>query len=187
MTVPPFDVQPAPVAAAVGEEEEKEEKGSEPTLPSSEVGHALSIDQFYHLFIYLTDNLPLVQHARKQLQQLTLPPASFSSAPSSSSSSSSSTPDPPTADEDDSRVCSICVTNSVDVALPCLHAFCRQCIEDWNGRDATCPLCRRKADAATDEDVWVMNGGSEADLREQLNTVCRFPFVYLEDKPEYGT
>ena len=163
----------------------KEEKAPAPAPPAtSGVGHALTVQQFYHLFIYLTDNLPLLQHARTQLHRLTLPPLPPSSLSSPSSAAPSTTQTAPTADEDDTRVCSICMSSAVDLALPCLHAFCRECIEDWHERDATCPLCRVKANASTD-DVWVMNGNNEADLEEQINTVCRFPFVYLDDKPEY--
>ena len=164
----------APAAAAADADESKKEGAAAAAdgIPSS-TARALTVAQFYHLFLYLLDNFSLLQQARSQLQRLRAPPSSSSSSAS-------------VADEDDARVCSICVSSSVELALPCLHAFCRDCIEEWIERDATCPLCRVKADASTDE-VWVMDSGNDTALQEQIDTVSRFPFTYLQGKPEYIT
>ena len=49
--------------------------------------------------------------------------------------------------EEDTNECPICLgASTVDCFLPCNHAFCRVCIENWSSRNNTqpnCPLCRQ--------------------------------------------
>lgn len=33
--------------------------------------------------------------------------------------------------EDDFNLCSICLVNSMEMALSCGHSFCEKCINDW--------------------------------------------------------
>ena len=43
--------------------------------------------------------------------------------------------------------CSICFENFKDArALPCMHSYCKKCLEDLIGREGkiTCPQCRRE-------------------------------------------
>jgi hypothetical protein len=159
---------------------------------------SLTIHQFYYLFVYITDNQTTLQQAKARLNKLTHPqqaaPASPQAAASTLSSTSSS---PPTSasstgstadaeDEDDCRTCSICLSHSVELALPCLHAFCSACIEDWHRHDRSCPLCRHASNVQGNSDVWVMDSGSEAELREQIQQIARFPHSYILDMPEYS-
>lgn len=44
------------------------------------------------------------------------------------------------------ETCCICFDRVPDVLLPCLHIFCRQCINDWNGRKYQLPGQRLPAD-----------------------------------------
>lgn len=38
--------------------------------------------------------------------------------------------------------CPICLRESADTLLPCMHVFCDKCIADWYGKSGTCPVCR---------------------------------------------
>ena len=193
-----------PVVSEECEGDERETKVA--TLP---VSRALTVHQFYHLFVYVVDNYPLLQQAKARLHRLqqppppriaqqpappvngAAPPATAASAQLSSSSSSASTSSPSpspsssaAADDDDCRTCSICLSKSVEVALPCLHAFCAACIEDWHRHDTSCPLCRHASNVAT-SDVWIMDSGSEDELREQIALIARFPHNFLANMPEF--
>jgi len=118
---------------------------------------ALSVHQFYHLFGYVVHNAPILHHAKARLRKLQQQQDELTAASASASM----------ADSDDSRVCSICLSADVEIALPCLHAFCAACIEDWHTHDHSCPMCRTKADVNSEAgDSWMMEGGSETELRE---------------------
>ncbi|XP_047741196.1 uncharacterized protein LOC108683278 [Hyalella azteca] len=50
--------------------------------------------------------------------------------------------------------CIICLERRPDVILPCAHAYCLPCIQQWEG-ERTCPVCREAvADA---DDTWVIS------------------------------
>lgn len=38
--------------------------------------------------------------------------------------------------------CSVCLFERIEVVLPCTHAFCSGCINDWLTREKECPICR---------------------------------------------
>ena len=46
------------------------------------------------------------------------------------------------AEEDDERFCDICMFTIKETVLPCLHAFCRDCIDAWLQKEGNCPMCR---------------------------------------------
>ncbi|XP_037078951.1 RING finger protein 141-like [Pollicipes pollicipes] len=67
----------------------------------------------------------------------------------------------------DDGCCCICLERAPDASLPCAHAYCTVCIEQWNPTHKTCPMCRQGVDS-TDE-AWVMAdapGGSQ--LRQDV-------------------
>ena len=41
------------------------------------------------------------------------------------------------------NICCICMEHQIECVLTCFHAYCRNCIDEWNERDPTCPLCRK--------------------------------------------
>ena len=179
----------------VGEEEEVKGAGGADDggvgEEAKEPSRALSVHQFYRLFIYLTDNAPLLQQAKAQLHKITHPNAPLPPSPPVTPSGETEgeeaeeQKDDGVEVDDDSRLCSICMSSSVEVALPCLHAFCKDCIAAWYERDATCPLCRVVLDERSGDEVWVMDSGSERELREQISAVSHFPYKFLEDKPAF--
>ena len=44
--------------------------------------------------------------------------------------------------EGEERDCSICLFEKMQVVLPCMHAFCKNCIAHWLKREQECPVCR---------------------------------------------
>ena len=164
--------------AAVADSMERKSDSAAAAAPK-----ALTVEQFYHLFHYVVQNAPILQHATAQLRSIThkQPHEQLAAAPSDTGAA---------ADSEDSRVCSICLSADVEIALPCLHAFCSACIEDWHTHDQSCPLCRTRADvndAGGDAwtDVWRLDGGSETELREVCETISSFPYHFLRDKPGF--
>lgn len=40
------------------------------------------------------------------------------------------------------KECCICQERPKDIVLPCAHAFCKQCIQQWKMTANSCPMCR---------------------------------------------
>jgi len=60
-------------------------------------------------------------------------------------------------DEED-KLCPVCLDRPSSIILPdCNHAFCEECLAQWNQKSGTCPLCRRNSDM-TGNEVWVLAG-----------------------------
>jgi len=51
--------------------------------------------------------------------------------------------------------CIVCMERQPDVVLPCSHAYCLPCIEQWNVNNHDCPTCR--ADISSTDDAWVIS------------------------------
>lgn len=49
--------------------------------------------------------------------------------------------------------CCICFERRPDMLLPCTHAYCQTCIEQWAVNHKTCPICREEAGK---DEAWVM-------------------------------
>jgi hypothetical protein len=45
---------------------------------------------------------------------------------------------------DDDKLCDICMCTKKEKVLPCGHAYCKECIEAWEQKDPTCPMCREE-------------------------------------------
>jgi len=54
-------------------------------------------------------------------------------------------------------------------ALPCLHRYHRQCIDEWLGRSRECPICKRDITAAAEP----LSGSSSRDSRRRTARVQR--------------
>ncbi|KAG8176663.1 hypothetical protein JTE90_029310 [Oedothorax gibbosus] len=53
----------------------------------------------------------------------------------------------------DTDECIICMERKPEVTLPCAHAYCLFCIEQWNVSNKTCPMCRETVENT--DDSWV--------------------------------
>lgn len=75
--------------------------------------------------------------------------------------------------------CCICLERKPDVMLPCAHAYCMPCIEQWNTSHKTCPFCRETLDST--DDTWVISDipGSQ----EISNEICS-ALMELTSSPE---
>ncbi|XP_068220727.1 RING finger protein 141-like isoform X2 [Palaemon carinicauda] len=76
--------------------------------------------------------------------------------------------------------CVICLERRPDVILPCAHAYCLPCIEQWTDVDKTCPVCRESLKST--DDTWVL---SEVPDDDQVNDEIRRALIGLAgDKTE---
>lgn len=81
-------------------------------------------------------------------------------------------------DEDDENECVICMERKARVVMDCTHAFCDVCLEKWNEKSMTCPLCRMakqptnsntpptrrgkgKSKASSNNDWWIIEEGED--------------------------
>ncbi|XP_023339513.1 RING finger protein 141 [Eurytemora carolleeae] len=63
--------------------------------------------------------------------------------------------------------CCVCLERKPDTILPCAHAYCTQCIQQWNVNHKTCPVCREKLDSA--DEGWVISDGPDTiDIATQI-------------------
>ena len=63
--------------------------------------------------------------------------------------------------------CCVCLERRPDLILPCAHAYCVQCIEQWNVNHKTCPVCRETVDCT--EEGWVISDGPDSlDIATQI-------------------
>jgi len=53
--------------------------------------------------------------------------------------------------------CAICMDKKAEMVLECTHAFCEKCIQGWQRKSNTCPMCRCKIQKNNDDD-WVLTG-----------------------------
>ncbi|RZF48985.1 hypothetical protein LSTR_LSTR012468 [Laodelphax striatellus] len=51
--------------------------------------------------------------------------------------------------------CCICFERKPNTMLPCTHSYCKQCIEQWNVNNKTCPICREEV--KSNDDSWVIS------------------------------
>ncbi|XP_042218519.1 RING finger protein 141-like isoform X2 [Homarus americanus] len=70
--------------------------------------------------------------------------------------------------------CVICLERRPDVILPCAHAYCLPCIEQWSVVDKTCPVCRESLKST--DDTWVL---SEVPDNDQVNEEIRRALIGL--------
>jgi WD40 repeat protein len=54
--------------------------------------------------------------------------------------------------------CSICLENEINLLLnPCGHPYCKNCIDKWLNKNASCPLCRKKIESVTNINLGSLN------------------------------
>ncbi|RDD40879.1 RING finger protein 141 [Trichoplax sp. H2] len=54
--------------------------------------------------------------------------------------------------------CCICMDSQSDIALPCMHSYCHECINAWFEQNQSCPLCR---DSRGVDDCWILSNPPE--------------------------
>ena len=62
----------------------------------------------------------------------------------SSQSQSNSLKKSQTFSEYDLYVCGICFERPMQAVMPCKHAYCEQCAQDWLKKSDECPMCRQQ-------------------------------------------
>jgi len=61
----------------------------------------------------------------------------------------------PVSSQESATECIVCMERQPDVVLPCSHAYCLPCIEQWNVNNHDCPTCR--ADIRSTDEAWVIS------------------------------
>jgi len=145
----------------------------------------MSPKKFYTLYYQMTELLPLFSY----LERLNVYRESFVTRGSERMTTT-------TRGGDSVGECSVCLDNQSDIMLPCLHAFCTQCIELWQAKQSNCPVCRSEiltrctgmaAFSQGDEFFCIINSGdSIEELAEEITMrVSAATSFILESKP-YG-
>jgi hypothetical protein len=68
--------------------------------------------------------------------------------------------------------CVICLEREPDTILPCMHAYCSQCLDDCRRHNQKCPLCR--VGSTYEQDEWVVPKMPEADtIKNYVVTLSR--------------
>jgi len=62
-------------------------------------------------------------------------------------------------------LCCICMERRADTLLPCVHAFCGECIAEWKARNSSCPMCR---DADSGDGFVMLEGPDDDEMVEML-------------------
>jgi len=95
--------------------------------------------------------------------------------------------------------CGICLDNMSDIMLPCLHAFCNQCIALWQAKQQNCPICRSEillrcngmtafsGNGLSDEIYCIINSGDNIDeLADEINIRVSAATRFLIDSKPYS-
>mmetsp|Transcript_430 Transcript_430/g.715 ORF Transcript_430/g.715 Transcript_430/m.715 type:complete len:97 (+) Transcript_430:755-1045(+) len=78
-----------------------------------------------------------------------------------------------------SDLCSICLDEPSDIVLDCMHAFCENCITDWNQKSRTCPICRKDINVDL-EDKWVITYNTDKDLAKMAEETIAYVIQYVK-------
>ncbi|XP_003741161.1 RING finger protein 141 [Galendromus occidentalis] len=78
----------------------------------------------------------------------------------------------PSTDDD---LCCVCLDRLPQVSLPCAHSFCPNCIQEWQLRSNSCPLCREESSV---DEQWLLEEAPdltemERELRITLANLLR--------------
>jgi len=73
-------------------------------------------------------------------------------------------PKEPKKDKNEDHECVICMERQAEISLSgCNHEFCESCIQQWNQKSHTCPMCRQEAEYGSDDWVITVKNGSLGD------------------------
>lgn len=128
--------------------------------------HVLTLREFYYLFLYMCDNYSNLSLARERLRQIQNPDETKSNTTQPSDNE-----------------CSICLSNEVEIALVCLHSFCKACIVDWNTNSTECPVCRSVVDVKGDDNWDLVSNNNEEEIKEQIHSTALFVHDYCRKRP----
>jgi hypothetical protein len=105
-------------------------------LVSNDSTVLLSVLQFYHIFT-------LVESVRDAVYQVL----------GNGRGSALRANDAPINESASTDECGICMDSAIEIALPCLHSYCKNCYDEWTAEHATCPMCRAST-SGIENDIW---------------------------------
>jgi len=81
------------------------------------------------------------------------------------------------------NICSICLTNQIDIRTICSHTFCSNCIYEWvNNHNSTCPFCRSILNKNNvDQEADVSDIPSNNSVENSPNVSDIFTHEYIQE------
>ncbi|EFA76610.1 hypothetical protein PPL_09915 [Heterostelium album PN500] len=74
---------------------------------------------------------------------------------------------------EDSRECPICFEDDQLSVVPCGHAFCSDCINQWRSRNNTCPMCRTLGDDQDEMDFVLVEEAQPEEISTYFQTILK--------------
>lgn len=62
-------------------------------------------------------------------------------------------------------MCIICMERPNEAVIDCMHRYCSQCLDEWNEKNSTCPLCR----------ITMTN---EPEVKKEHTELSRWTYLY---------
>uniref|UniRef100_A0A7S3V3F7 RING-type domain-containing protein n=1 Tax=Aplanochytrium stocchinoi TaxID=215587 RepID=A0A7S3V3F7_9STRA len=81
-------------------------------------------------------------------------------------------------DEDETTMCPICLDSAIEYVLPCNHAICESCYNDWTNRRSNCPMCRRELDEGDEESLWVFSSLQDSEAQAIIHVNQLVPLIH---------
>ncbi|OQR97258.1 hypothetical protein ACHHYP_12347 [Achlya hypogyna] len=133
---------------------------------------ALTIQQFYHVYCFLSDVNDCAMHSLKIPDDADKEPKDF-----------------------DDFECQICMDKQKEVVLPCTHSFCLRCFQTWyvspfkpfcdsaldrSSQKQTCPICRSRIYCAEGEELWHLTSNDIRDIASYAKDLVSRIYEFLD-------